>query len=51
MQDYRIALQESLTTTLIARVSSLQGQLSATLGQIHALQARDQTHADNPEGA
>ncbi|GKE87234.1 hypothetical protein Tco_1564709, partial [Tanacetum coccineum] len=27
------------------------GQLSATLGQIQALQARDQTHADDHEGA
>ncbi|GJZ73955.1 putative reverse transcriptase domain-containing protein, partial [Tanacetum coccineum] len=51
MQDYCIALQESLMTTLIARVSSLQGQLSAALGQIQALQARDQTHTDDPEGA
>ncbi|GJY94116.1 hypothetical protein Tco_0510477 [Tanacetum coccineum] len=51
MQDYRIASQESLMTTLIAHVSSLQGQLSAALGQIQALQARDQTHADDPEGA
>ncbi|GJR43704.1 putative reverse transcriptase domain-containing protein, partial [Tanacetum coccineum] len=32
-------------------VSSLQGQLSAALGQIQALQARDQTHADDLEGA
>ncbi|GKA67198.1 hypothetical protein Tco_0767006 [Tanacetum coccineum] len=51
MQDYRIASQESLTATLIALVSLLQGQLSAALGQIQALQARDQTHADDPEGA
>ncbi|GKC84160.1 hypothetical protein Tco_1139877, partial [Tanacetum coccineum] len=51
MQDYRIASQESLTTTLIAHVSSLQGQLSAALGQIQALQARDQTHAGDREGA
>ncbi|GKE22007.1 hypothetical protein Tco_1433519 [Tanacetum coccineum] len=51
MQDYHIASQESLTATLIAQVSLLQGQLSAALGQIHALQARDQTHADDPEGA
>ncbi|GKD97993.1 putative reverse transcriptase domain-containing protein, partial [Tanacetum coccineum] len=51
IQDFRIASQESLTTTLIAQISSLQGQLSATLGQIQALQARDQTHADDPEGA
>ncbi|GJY98468.1 hypothetical protein Tco_0515378 [Tanacetum coccineum] len=51
MQDYHIASQESLMTTLIAQVSSLQGQLSTALGQIQALQARDQTHVDDPEGA
>ncbi|GKB01788.1 hypothetical protein Tco_0829832 [Tanacetum coccineum] len=51
MQDYRIASQESLTATLIAHVSALQGQLSAALGQIQALQARDQTHAGDREGA
>ncbi|GKD03538.1 hypothetical protein Tco_1178512, partial [Tanacetum coccineum] len=51
MQDYRIASQESLITTLIAHVSSLQGQLPAVLGHIQALQAKDQTHADDPEGA
>ncbi|GJZ08648.1 hypothetical protein Tco_0542931, partial [Tanacetum coccineum] len=51
MQDYHIASQESLTATLIAQVSLLQGQLSAALGQIQALQARDQAHADDPEGA
>ncbi|GJW81746.1 hypothetical protein Tco_0145721 [Tanacetum coccineum] len=32
-------------------ISSLHGQLSAALGQIQALQARDQSHADDPEGA
>ncbi|GKG60434.1 hypothetical protein Tco_0612035, partial [Tanacetum coccineum] len=41
----------SLMTTLIAQVSSLQRQLSAALGQIQAHQARDQTHADDHEGA
>ncbi|GKB30792.1 hypothetical protein Tco_0870193, partial [Tanacetum coccineum] len=51
MQDYRIASQESLMTTLIAQASSLQRQLSMALGQIQALQARDQTHADDHEGA
>ncbi|GKB89058.1 putative reverse transcriptase domain-containing protein [Tanacetum coccineum] len=35
----------------VEEVSSLQGQLSAALGQIQALQARDQTRADDPEGA
>ncbi|GKE86749.1 hypothetical protein Tco_1560491 [Tanacetum coccineum] len=34
MHDYRIASQESLMMTLIAHVSSLQGKLSAELGQI-----------------
>ncbi|GJS08925.1 hypothetical protein Tco_0365721 [Tanacetum coccineum] len=51
MQDYRIASHESLMMTLIAQVSSLQGQFSAALGQIQALQARDQTHVDDLEGA
>ncbi|GKD06698.1 hypothetical protein Tco_1181672, partial [Tanacetum coccineum] len=36
---------------LSSAVSSLQGQLSVALGQIQALQARDQTHVDDPEGA
>ncbi|GKC30153.1 putative reverse transcriptase domain-containing protein [Tanacetum coccineum] len=49
--DYRIALQESLVATLIAHVSSLQGQLSVALGQIQTLQARDQAHADDHKGA
>ncbi|GJS20652.1 hypothetical protein Tco_0449284 [Tanacetum coccineum] len=34
MQDFCIASHESLMTTLITHVSSLQGQLSAALGQI-----------------
>ncbi|GKE74993.1 hypothetical protein Tco_1537034, partial [Tanacetum coccineum] len=46
MQDYRIASQESLMTTLITHVASLQGQLSAALGQIQALHARDQIYVD-----
>ncbi|GKE78316.1 hypothetical protein Tco_1544436, partial [Tanacetum coccineum] len=50
-EDHRIDLQESLIATLIAQVSSLHGQLSATLGQIQALQGRDPTHADDLEGA
>nr|GEX37315.1 hypothetical protein [Tanacetum cinerariifolium] len=50
MQDYRIILQESLMTTLIAHVLSLQEQLSAALGQIQTLLARGQTHADDHEG-
>ncbi|GJT95546.1 hypothetical protein Tco_1091064 [Tanacetum coccineum] len=38
-------------TEAVEEVSLLHGQLSAALGQIQALQARDQTHADDPEGA
>ncbi|GJQ90398.1 hypothetical protein Tco_0001537 [Tanacetum coccineum] len=40
-------------TQLSQRVDVLteDRQLSAALGQIQALQARDQTHADDPEGA
>ncbi|GJV72300.1 hypothetical protein Tco_1492295 [Tanacetum coccineum] len=51
IQDYRIASQESLTVTLVARISLLQGQLSVALRRIQPLQARDPTHADDPEGA
>ncbi|GJU34128.1 hypothetical protein Tco_1182482 [Tanacetum coccineum] len=51
IQDYRIASQEALTATLVAHVSFLQGQLSAALRQIEALQDRDPTHADDPKGA
>ncbi|GKE28074.1 hypothetical protein Tco_1443458, partial [Tanacetum coccineum] len=36
---------------LSSAVSSLQGQMSVALGQIQALQAGDQAHADDPEGA
>ncbi|GJU37040.1 reverse transcriptase domain-containing protein [Tanacetum coccineum] len=51
IQDHRIASLEALTTTLVAHVSFLQGQLSAALGQIQALQARDLTHVDDLKGA
>ncbi|GKF09396.1 hypothetical protein Tco_0043620 [Tanacetum coccineum] len=50
MHDFRITSQESLVTTLIKHVSSLQGQLSAALGQIQVLQASGQTQADDREG-
>ncbi|GJZ32856.1 hypothetical protein Tco_0578292 [Tanacetum coccineum] len=51
IQDHRIASQEALTVTLVTHVSFLQGQLSTALGQIQALQDRDPTHVDDPEGA
>ncbi|GKE60936.1 hypothetical protein Tco_1511303, partial [Tanacetum coccineum] len=46
-----LATVQEQDTQDIYTVSSLQGQLSAALGQIQALQARNQTHADDPEGA
>ncbi|GKA46244.1 hypothetical protein Tco_0739127 [Tanacetum coccineum] len=56
------AIQEQDTKDIYAMIEDAQdrqtqlsqrvdGQLSATLGQIQALQARDPTHADDPEGA
>ncbi|GJU44514.1 hypothetical protein Tco_1201780 [Tanacetum coccineum] len=46
-----VSLHRSHVSTLIVQISLLQGQLSAALGQIQALSARDQTHADDLEGA
>ncbi|GKC37212.1 hypothetical protein Tco_1049596, partial [Tanacetum coccineum] len=43
--------RESLIAMLVAYVSSLQGHLAMALGEIRALQARDQTRVDAPEGA
>ncbi|GKC45648.1 putative reverse transcriptase domain-containing protein [Tanacetum coccineum] len=50
MQDHRIKAQDSLIAALTAQVSSLQGHLATALGEIQALQARDQARADAPEG-
>ncbi|GJZ61931.1 putative reverse transcriptase domain-containing protein [Tanacetum coccineum] len=50
-EDTQDIYAESLTATLVAQISFLQRRLSAALGQIQALQARDQTHADDLEGA
>ncbi|GJW31825.1 reverse transcriptase domain-containing protein [Tanacetum coccineum] len=50
MQDHRIDAQDSLIAALTAQVSSLQGHLATALGEIRALQARDQARADAPEG-
>ncbi|GKD63579.1 hypothetical protein Tco_1305687, partial [Tanacetum coccineum] len=49
MQDHCIDAQDSLIAALTAQVSSLQGHLATTLGEIRALQARDQARADAPE--
>ncbi|GKE94306.1 hypothetical protein Tco_1579161 [Tanacetum coccineum] len=51
------AVEEVALTTLVVGLCLIdlaslgEGQLSVALGQIQALQARDQTHADDPEGA
>ncbi|GKA12612.1 hypothetical protein Tco_0692158, partial [Tanacetum coccineum] len=50
MQDHRIDAHDSLIAALTAQVSSLQGHLATALGEIRALQARDQARADAPEG-
>ncbi|GJW58319.1 hypothetical protein Tco_0105050 [Tanacetum coccineum] len=50
MQDHRIDAQDSLIAALTAQVSSLQGHLATALGEIRALQARDQARTDAPEG-
>ncbi|GKD43646.1 hypothetical protein Tco_1268291 [Tanacetum coccineum] len=49
MQDHRIDAQDSLIAALTAHVSSLQGHLATTLGEIRALRARDQARTDAPE--
>ncbi|GJU88137.1 hypothetical protein Tco_1300560, partial [Tanacetum coccineum] len=50
MQDHRIDAHDSLIAALTAQVSSLQGHLAMALGEIRALQARDQARAYAPEG-
>ncbi|GJR96984.1 hypothetical protein Tco_0269158 [Tanacetum coccineum] len=49
-QDHRMDVQDSLIAALTAQVSSLQGHLATALGEIRALQAREQARADVPEG-
>ncbi|GKE12028.1 hypothetical protein Tco_1415579, partial [Tanacetum coccineum] len=49
-QDHRMDVQDSLIAALTAHVSSLQGYLATALGEIRALQAREQARADVPEG-
>ncbi|GKG34317.1 hypothetical protein Tco_0437013, partial [Tanacetum coccineum] len=43
-------VQDSLIAAQTAQVSSLQGYLATTLGEIRALQAREQARADVPKG-
>nr|GFB75247.1 hypothetical protein [Tanacetum cinerariifolium] len=49
--DQRIDAQDTLIATLTTQLSSLQGHLVTVLGEIQALQAREQARAGTPEGA
>nr|GEX41430.1 hypothetical protein [Tanacetum cinerariifolium] len=51
VQDQRIDAQDTLIATLTTQLSSLQGHLVTALGEIQALQAREQARAGAPEGA
>nr|GFB50267.1 hypothetical protein [Tanacetum cinerariifolium] len=51
VQDQRINAQDTLITTLTTQLSSLQGHLTTALGEIRALQAREQARTGAPEGA
>nr|GFB18511.1 hypothetical protein [Tanacetum cinerariifolium] len=51
VQDQRIDAQDTLIATLTTQLSSLQGHLATTLGEIQALHAREQARAGAPEGA
>nr|GEZ07988.1 putative reverse transcriptase domain-containing protein [Tanacetum cinerariifolium] len=51
VQDQRIDAQDTLIVTLTTQLSSLQGHLATALGEIRALQAREQARAGAPEGA
>ncbi|GKA14912.1 hypothetical protein Tco_0694558 [Tanacetum coccineum] len=43
-------VQDALIEALTAQVSSLQGHLAMALGEIRALQAKEQARTDAPEG-
>nr|GFC58667.1 hypothetical protein [Tanacetum cinerariifolium] len=51
VQDQRIDVHDTLIATLTTQLSSLQGHLVTALGEIQALQAREQARAGTPEGA
>nr|GEY92088.1 putative reverse transcriptase domain-containing protein [Tanacetum cinerariifolium] len=51
VQDQRIDMQDTLIATLTIQLSVLQGHLATALGEIRALQAREQARAGAPEGA
>nr|GFB19239.1 hypothetical protein [Tanacetum cinerariifolium] len=51
VQDQCIDAQDTLIATLTTQLSSLQGHLATALGEIRALQAREQARTGAPEGA
>nr|GFB86482.1 hypothetical protein [Tanacetum cinerariifolium] len=51
VQDQRIDAQDTLIATLTIQLSLLQGHLVTALGEIQALQAREQARVGTPEGA
>nr|GFB94971.1 hypothetical protein [Tanacetum cinerariifolium] len=51
VQDQRIDAQDTLIATLTTQLSLIQGHLVTALGEIQALQAREQARAGAPEGA
>ncbi|GKE48986.1 hypothetical protein Tco_1480244 [Tanacetum coccineum] len=50
-QEARASREDWAHSVGLSAISLLQRQLSAALGQIRVLQARDLTHVDDPEGA
>nr|GFA50427.1 hypothetical protein [Tanacetum cinerariifolium] len=50
VHDQRIDMQDTLIATLTIQLSSLQGHIATALGEIRALQAREQARAGAPEG-
>nr|GEZ81696.1 hypothetical protein [Tanacetum cinerariifolium] len=51
VKDQRIDAQDTLIATLTTQLSLLQGHLATALGEIRALQAREQARAGAPKGA
>nr|GFB22823.1 hypothetical protein [Tanacetum cinerariifolium] len=51
VQNQRIDTHDTLIATLTTQLSSLQGHLATALGEIRALQAREQACAGAPKGA
>nr|GFB71337.1 hypothetical protein [Tanacetum cinerariifolium] len=51
LQDQRIDAHDTMIATLTTQLCSLQGHLATALGEIRALQAREQARAGAPEGA